>query len=178
MAAGMAGGDEATRREGSGASTATVTLPEPGETVSGTSERILSPAPSPVSPTRVGRYRIDARLGRGGMGDVYRAHDPLLDRAVALKVLRRDGSEEGARARTRVIREARSAAALTHPNAVTVFDVGESDGDAFIAMELLEGEDLRSILRRNGGSTEERLEAHDHQGPRCRASHARRPSCA
>ncbi|MBS2011604.1 MAG: serine/threonine protein kinase [Deltaproteobacteria bacterium] len=155
----MAGGDEATRREGSDASSPTATIRDADETVSGTSERARTVVATPAAAagTRIGRYLIDGRLGRGGMGDVYRAHDPLLDRAVALKVLRRDGSEEGARARTRVIREARSAAALTHPNAVTVFDVGESDGDAFIAMELLEGEDLRSILRRNGGTHEDRL---------------------
>ena len=113
---------------------------------------------SSLSRPTLGRYRIDATLGSGGMGDVYRAHDSVLDRAVALKVLRSDpGREDDAQRRRRVVREARSAAALTHPNTVTIFDVGEDGDDVFIAMELLEGEDLRAKLDRGDATLEQKL---------------------
>ena len=69
------------------------------------------------------------------MGDVYRAYDQTLQRAVAIKVLR-DGAEEGA-ARSRLLREARAAAALNHPNICTIHEVGEDNGQAFLAMELI-----------------------------------------
>ena len=79
----------------------------------------------------VGRYRIDSRLGSGGMGVVYRAHDPDLERAVAVKLLH---SETGAddKARARMLREARSLAKLSHPNVITVYDVGTQDGQVFV----------------------------------------------
>lgn len=105
----------------------------------------------------IGRFRIDAELGSGGMADVYRAHDPMLDRAVALKVLhtrQTDGDTQGMR---RVLREARAAAALTHPNTVTIFEVGEADREVFIAMELLEGRTLRDVLDRGQASVEDKL---------------------
>jgi hypothetical protein len=110
----------------------------------------------------VGRFRIEAQLGSGGMGAVYRAHDPVLDRAVALKVLHTDpdgddGDGDGAQRLRRVVREARAAAALTHPNTVTIFEVGEAENEVFIAMELLEGEDLRAILERGDASIEDKL---------------------
>ena len=96
----------------------------------------------------IGRFRLDASLGSGGMADVYRAYDPALERAVALKILRaKHGNDDPQRLR-RVLREARAAAALTHPNPVTIFDVGEADGEVFIAMELLEGSVLRAWLGR------------------------------
>lgn len=113
---------------------------------------------SPLSRPSVGRFRIDGPLGSGGMGDVYRAHDSVLDRAVALKVLRPDATnEDDAQRRRRVVREARAAAALTHPNTVTIFDVGEDGDEIFIAMELLEGEDLRAKLERNDASLNQKL---------------------
>ena len=87
------------------------------------------------------RYRIDAELGHGGMGTVYRAHDTLLDRPVALKVL--SSSELGSEGRTRLLREARAAARLNHPNIMAIYDAGEADGKPFIVMELLDGETLR-----------------------------------
>jgi hypothetical protein len=105
----------------------------------------------------VGRFRIDAQLGSGGMGDVYRAYDPVLDRAVALKVLRTDRSADDQQRMRRVVREARAAAALTHPNTVTIFEVGEADREVFIAMELLEGEDLRAVMERGEASIAEKL---------------------
>jgi serine/threonine protein kinase len=87
------------------------------------------------------RYTIEALVGQGGMGCVYRAYDPRLDRRVALKVI-----SEGlapAAANARLLREARAAAALDHPNAVAIFDVGELDGAPYIVMELVEGRTLR-----------------------------------
>ncbi len=91
----------------------------------------------------VDRYRIEARIGEGGMGAVYRAFDPKLQRMVALKVLRprADGPTGGV---AHVLREARAAAALSHPCAVVIHDVGEADGLAYISMELVEGASLRA----------------------------------
>ena len=83
------------------------------------------------------RYTIEALLGQGGMGCVYRAHDPRLDRRVALEVIS-DGAVR-ADASTRLVREARAAAALDHPNAIAIFDVGELDGAPYIVMELVLG---------------------------------------
>jgi predicted ATPase/DNA-binding SARP family transcriptional activator len=87
-----------------------------------------------------GRYRLLGELGRGGMGTVYRAHDTLLERDVAIKVL--EGAALGGEGRARLLREARVVAQLSHPNIVTVFDVGESDGNPFIVMELVPGTTL------------------------------------
>lgn len=95
-----------------------------------------------------GRYEIVAPIGVGGMGAVYRARDTLLRRDVALKVLSsEDGDHDPAEVRARVLREARAAAALRHPNAVSVFDVGEVEGTPFIAMELVSGRSLRTAMR-------------------------------
>ena len=98
---------------------------------------------------RFDRYVIEELLGEGGMARVYRAHDPRLHRRVALKVLRHDSSSDpdaAVEASARVMREARAAAALDHPNAVPVFDVGEADGALFIAMELVVGKSLRAYV--------------------------------
>jgi serine/threonine-protein kinase len=106
------------------------------------------------------RYLIEAPLGQGGMGEVYRAYDPRLRRKIALKVLRLDkkgasGSEhEGSE---RLLREARVAAALDHPNAVSVFDVGEVDGMPYIAMELVKGATLRAFIGDASVSLERRV---------------------
>ncbi|MFN2168681.1 MAG: serine/threonine-protein kinase, partial [Anaerolineae bacterium] len=95
------------------------------------------------------RYRLDAELGRGGMGVVYRSHDILLDRPVAVKVLLASGL--GTEGRTRLLREAQAAAGLNHPNVVSVYDAGEarlsdSAGSVsptpFVVMELVEGASL------------------------------------
>jgi serine/threonine protein kinase len=97
-----------------------------------------------------GRYRILATLGKGGMGHVYRAHDTLLRRDVAVKMLhaeRTSGEERTVEeAAALLLREARAAAALSHPNAVAVFDVGEVDGRGYIAMELVSGKPLRAYV--------------------------------
>ena len=88
-----------------------------------------------------GRYTIEALIGEGGMGCVYRAYDPRLERRVALKVI--SESSAPAAANARLLREARAAAAFAHPNAVTIFDVGELNGAPYIVMELVEGRTLR-----------------------------------
>jgi tetratricopeptide (TPR) repeat protein len=89
------------------------------------------------------RYRIDAEIGQGGMGTVYRAHDSLLDRDVAVKIL--NSSSLGMEGRTRILREAQAVAQLNHPNIVTVYDAGEIDGVPFIVMELVTGKSLHDF---------------------------------
>ena len=96
-------------------------------------------------PARIAQFRILGLLGRGGMGAVYRAHDETLRRDVALKLLPTTGDEER---RHRFLREARSAAALTHPNVAVIYEVGEDAGRIYIAMELIEGESLRQRMDR------------------------------
>jgi serine/threonine protein kinase/tetratricopeptide (TPR) repeat protein len=96
---------------------------------------------------RIGSFRILDRLGEGGMGVVYAAHDERLQRRVAIKMIRDDsGLRE---ARDRFWREARSAAKLNHPNVCQIYDVGEEGSDLWIAMELLEGEPLASRMARD-----------------------------
>ncbi len=96
-----------------------------------------------------GRYERRGMLGKGGMGTVYRAHDLVLEREVAFKVLSPDATGH-AQAREWFLREARSAASLNHPSIVTVFDFGELEGDLFIAMELVEGTNLKDLLGATG----------------------------
>jgi predicted ATPase/serine/threonine protein kinase len=96
---------------------------------------------------RFGRYEIVCPLGAGGMGEVYRARDLQLGRELAIKVLTRD-PKSGASDLERFEREARSASALTHPNIITIFEMGNVDDTYYIAMELVEGEPLRNILNR------------------------------
>jgi eukaryotic-like serine/threonine-protein kinase len=92
------------------------------------------------------RYEIRSLLGRGGMGEVYRAYDPKLQREVALKVLLPEHGGQGSQAAGSMLREARAAAALNHPNAISVFDIGEWHGGMYIAMELIAGKSLRSYV--------------------------------
>ncbi|MEM7157616.1 MAG: serine/threonine-protein kinase [Myxococcota bacterium] len=94
----------------------------------------------------IDRYRIVGRLGRGGMGVVYRAQDPQLDRAVALKLLHPSEPGTAPRQRQRLLREARALGRLDHPNVVTVFDVGLAGAQVFVAMELCEGMNLEQWL--------------------------------
>jgi hypothetical protein len=95
-----------------------------------------------------GRYVIVAELGRGAMGAVHRAIDPVIQRDVAIKTLLPNLPPEIMdEVRERFLREARSAGRLNHPNIVTIYDVGEQDGIAYMAMELLEGKSLQQILR-------------------------------
>jgi eukaryotic-like serine/threonine-protein kinase len=110
-----------------------------------------------VSPgTMLGAYRIDRRIGAGGMGEVYRAHDPRLDRAVAIKVLYTDPLADPD-ARQQLLQEARSAAALNHPNICTIHEVCETGPQAFIVMELIEGERLDRLISADGFAVEDAL---------------------
>ena len=95
--------------------------------------------------SKLGPYEVVAPLGAGGMGEVYRARDPRLQRDVALKVLPLAIAADAER-RARFEKEARAASALAHPNIVVVYDVGESDGSVYIAMELVEGKTVRELL--------------------------------
>ena len=94
----------------------------------------------------LGNYRIESRLGSGGMGDVYRAMHLRLNRPAALKVLHAILSQDST-FQARFLREARAAAALSHPNIVEVFDFGEQDGASYLVMELVPDGSLRSLLR-------------------------------
>jgi serine/threonine-protein kinase len=100
----------------------------------------------------LGRYEIFEQLGTGSMGTVYRAHDTVLDRDVALKTIRTSGEVEP-EIRERFYREARACARLQHPSIVSVYDLGEVSEVAFIAMELLRGEDLRKVIERRKSLT-------------------------
>jgi serine/threonine-protein kinase len=100
----------------------------------------------PRSPERIGRYRIIERIGRGGMGVVYRARDEAVGRDVALKVLTADVDDDPD-IRTRFYREAEAAASLSHPNIITIFNVGEDGDRFFIVMELLRGATLKDFLK-------------------------------
>src|SRR5688572_30482854 len=101
---------------------------------------------------RLGAYEVVAQLGAGGMGEVYRARDTRLDRDVAIKVLPSHLVMDEA-ARGRFEREAKAIAALSHPNILAVYDVGTTDGVAYVVMELLEGETLRQRLNQSPGAS-------------------------
>ena len=94
-------------------------------------------------------YRIEERIGRGGMGVVYRAEHINLQRRAAIKIIAPDLAES-AGFRERFTREARIAAALQHPNIVTVYDAGEVDGTLYLAMQYIEGFDFVAMLIREG----------------------------
>src|SRR5512135_2526526 len=98
-----------------------------------------------VSGKTLGTYEILAPIGAGGMGEVYRARDTKLDRDVALKVLP-DGVAHDPAALSRFEREAKTVAALSHPNILAIHDFGRQDGIAFAVTELLEGETLRELI--------------------------------
>src|SRR4030095_14543923 len=96
---------------------------------------------------RIGKYEILRPLGKGAMGQVYLARDTMLDRDVALKVMVAQIADDP-ELKARFEREAKAVAKMTHPNVVTVFDLGNhSDGSPFIAMELLKGQDLQKAMR-------------------------------
>jgi len=99
--------------------------------------------------TRLSHYEITALIGQGGMGDVYRAWDSRLDREVAVKVLPPEVAEDAGR-RARFEQEAKALAALSHPNAVSIFDYGVEGSVAFAVMELLQGRTLAEEIRAGG----------------------------
>ncbi len=102
----------------------------------------------PLSPgTKLGSYEILAPIGAGGQGEVYKARDPKLKREVAIKVLPEHLSSDP-KYLSRLEREARALAALSHPSILSVFELGQEDGAIYVVMELLEGETLREQLRK------------------------------
>ncbi|MDB4958975.1 MAG: Serine/threonine protein kinase [Myxococcales bacterium] len=103
-----------------------------------------SAQPEAAPRAMLGRFKLAGILGQGGMGIVYAAFDPELERKIALKVLRKAGDDD---ARARLLREARAMAKLSHPNVISVFEVGSADGDDFVAMELVDGETLGDWVR-------------------------------
>jgi serine/threonine-protein kinase len=100
-------------------------------------------------PDKIGRYQILERVGKGGMGVLYRGHDPVLDREVAVKVMLADFSEDTEQMRPRFYREAKSAAKLQHRNIVTVFEFAEENNQPHIVMEFLRGSPLSSRMEEN-----------------------------
>ncbi len=102
--------------------------------------------PHSMTPTSIGHYRVDGRIGSGGMGEVYRGFDTRLNRPVALKLLRTGDSDQSDIVQ-RFLREARAASALNHPNIVTIHEVGETaGGELFIVQELIDGKTLRTLI--------------------------------
>jgi hypothetical protein len=96
---------------------------------------------------KIGKYEVIDQIGRGGMGTIFRARDPILERSVALKVI--SDLEVTPELRSRFFREAQACARITHPNIVIVHDMGEDDGRLFIVMELLDGEELGRVIARH-----------------------------
>ena len=109
--------------------------------LSGTNPRAESNRPT-TAPDKLGRYRVVDKLGEGGMGTVWLAHDDDLDRPLAIKLVRGDGDPR------RLLREARSMARLSHPNIATVHDVGVHGDGIYVAMEYIDGPTLREWLTR------------------------------
>src|ERR1039457_623281 len=110
-----------------------------------------------TSGTKLGPYDIESMLGAGGMGEVYRARDARLNRTVAIKVLPTSFSADADRMQ-RFVQEARAAAALNHPNILSIFDIGEERGAPYIVSELLEGSTLREQLRNGPLSSRKAIE--------------------
>ena len=119
-----------------------------------------SPSPSTTESDKVfdsgeiktlGRYQVSGTLGKGAMGQVYKGIDPAINRPVALKTIRLDfvnDEEEMAELKERLFREAQAAGKLSHPNIVTIYDVGEENNLQYIAMEYLEGITLEDMIKK------------------------------
>ena len=99
-----------------------------------------------MAPKKIGRYKIEGLLGQGTMGVVFKAYDPALERHTAIKVMN-TGLDVDDELRARFFREARSAAKLSHPNIISIYELGENRKRPFIAMEYVEGEDLKAIIK-------------------------------
>ena len=133
--------------------------------------RLFSGPPKRV---KVGRYRVEGKIGAGGMGVVYRAHDPELARDVALKLMNTAAfadEAEASRARGRLVREARAMAKLAHPNVIHVYDVGAVDDGVFIAMELVDGDPLSKWIERERPSWRDTLRCYLDAGEGLAAAH-------
>jgi len=133
---------------------------------------MLRPTPAPAKGDMLGRYRIEDKLGEGGMGVVYRAYDAELRRSVAIKMLPPDLASD-VEGRHRLLVEARAASALNHPHICTLHDIGDRDGQPFLVMELLEGQTLQRRLAGAPLKTEEVLEFGIQMADALEAAHAR-----
>jgi len=121
--------------------------------------------PSHETPTRIGRYLVIERLGEGGMGVVFAAYDPQLDRKVAIKLVRPAYTEtSGDEAQARLLREAQALARLRHPNIVQVYEVGAYGEEVFVAMEFIAGMTLRTWQFKHAGSWREILKVYSAAG--------------
>ena len=121
--------------------------PEVAEDVGAAPSSVVVRAAEPATGDRVGRYTVLDTLGRGGMGVVVSAHDPVLDRRVAIKLVRAADAGSAEEHRARLVREARAMAKIRHPNVVSVYEVGEHEGQVYLAMEEVEGGTLRGRYR-------------------------------
>ena len=141
-------------------------------------EILVEPAAQLPQGAKLGRYVVIDRVGAGGMGVVYAAYDPELDRKVALKVLRRGAvaaiasSGPGDKQRDRLMREAQAMAKLSHPNVITVHDVGTFEGQVFIAMEFIDGHTLGEWLKQESRPWQEVLRVFTAAGRGLAAAHA------
>lgn len=133
---------------------------------------------APADPVRLGRFVIIERLGQGGMGVVYSAYDPDLDRRVAIKLLRRGMGSVGQHATERLRREAQALARLAHPNVVAVHEVGIVDAQVFVVMEFVVGRTLRDWARDDGRPWRDILDAYRQAGEGLAAAHRRRSAFA
>src|ERR1700732_1550519 len=100
----------------------------------------------------IGRYRVEGLVGTGAMGEVYRAHDPVIDRLVAIKVVRPElvAGSGGEQLLERFRREARAAGRRFHPNIVAIWDFGDDNGTPFLVMELVDGQSLDQLIKSCG----------------------------
>ncbi len=131
--------------------------------------------PSAAVGEAVGRYQLHGVIGAGGMGVVYSAHDPQLNRKVAVKLVRASSNDEevAARSRARLLREAQAMAQLAHPNVVAVFDAGTHQGQVFVAMEWVPGETLKKFLERRRSDWREVVQQFIAAGEGLAAAHHR-----
>lgn len=136
--------------------------------MSGYGRRNHKRAPDPGE--RIGTFVVERRLGAGAMGVVLLAHDPELDRPVAIKLLKTDDADETARAR--LVREAQSAARVSHPNVVAVHQVGTHEGQVYVVMEYVDGGTLRQWVEAESRSCSEVLAAYRQAGEGLAAAHA------
>ena len=129
-------------------------------------------APPRMQLDQVGKYKILGKIGQGAMGEVYKAHDAVLNRLVAIKTINADlGADESLRKRFE--REAQSAARLNHPNIITVYDYGEEHNKIYMAMELLEGTDLKQMIARKAPlSLDQKIEIMDQMADGLAFAHA------
>ncbi|MBL8622870.1 MAG: serine/threonine protein kinase [Myxococcales bacterium] len=135
--------------------------------------RLTSDEAGPAAPLTIGRYHLREPLGAGAMGIVFAAHDPALDRKVAVKLLRREhGLEPDATVAPRLVREARALARLAHPNVIAAYEVGRHDGEVFLAMELVDGGTLTSWLAAQPRTRRAIVDAFVQAGEGLAAAHA------